>query len=230
MPSIKDSVATNLSGYSLVPAKPPIMATVPTNSGPATNLRCPLPPFNSDPDTLRQFENNATGPKNRVWPQPQQTGSTTVATKSVARILPVSPSSSSSGSSGVAGALTTATATTNLLISGTPFQGSINLSKSFLLVNGGVNAPCEIRLYGTAGAQAIDAYRATGDPVPPEISMDIITCVTFDTAPYVWDWQDRCGSNQSSPQTSAAYISVFNTVPSSQTPVTVSIQYVPVEV
>src|SRR5208337_632889 len=213
MPSLKDSLV-DASGYVLLPAKPPIMAIVPANSSPSTNLRCPLPPFNSDPDTLRQFEDQSAGPKNRVWPIPQQSGgvTNTTITKTV-----ISGSSSSSSS----------TLTTGLLVSA--FQGSVAMAKSFQLLSMGVSNPCEVRIYGSASAQAADIYRLTGAPVPPEITANLITCVTFDTVPYTWTFQSVSGVNGSSPQTSMIYVSVFNTIPSSQTPVTVTIQFLPLE-
>lgn len=224
MPPIKDAVRTDLSGYIPVPPAPPLLSIVPVNSGPAVNLRCPLPPFNADPDSLRQFENQGSGPKNRVWPRPQQNGTSTTTT--VTSVITGSGSSSSSTSTLVS---QSASVTTGLLIAGIPFQGFVTMAESFQLLNMNVNAPCEVRIYGTAQAQAIDVYRVTGAPVPPEVSANLISCVTFDTMPYTWGWQNRCGSNQSSPQTTSVYVSVFNTVPSSETPVTVNIQYLPLE-
>ena len=227
MPSLKDSLV-DASGYVLLPAKPPIMAIVPANSSPSTNLRCPLPPFNSDPDTLRQFEDQSAGPKNRVWPIPQQSGgvTNTTITKTV-----ISGSSSSGSSSTVTPSptlsATFATLTTGLLVSA--FQGSVAMAKSFQLLSMGVSNPCEVRIYGSASAQAADIYRLTGAPVPPEITANLITCVTFDTVPYTWTFQSVSGVNGSSPQTSMIYVSVFNTIPSSQTPVTVTIQFLPLE-
>ena len=229
MPSIKDAVNTNLSGYSLLPAKPPVISIIPTNSSPASNLRCPLPPFNADPDSLRQFENSTTGPKNRVWPLPQQSGGVSTTT-----IVTNTTNTVSSGSGSGSGSSTTlvskvVSVTTGLLISGINFQGFVTMARSFQLQSLLVTSPCEVRLYGTATAQASDAYRATGDPVPPEVSANILSCVTFDTVPYTWGFQNRCGGNQASPQTTTIYVSVINTVPSSEAPVTVTIQFLPLE-
>ncbi len=228
MPSLKDSLV-NTSGYALLPAKPPVMAIIPANAAPSPNLRCPLPAFNSDPDTLRQFDDQSTGPKNRVWPLPQQTGSSITTVQTVSKVAVASSSSSSSSSSSTNLTAATATLMTGLLVSGAPFQSSLVMSESFQLLSIGVTVPCEVRLYGTSAAQATDVYRATGAPVPPEISQNIITCVTFDTFPYNFGWQNRCGSNQSSPQTTAIYVSVFNTVPSNETAATVTIQFLPLE-
>lgn len=225
MPSIKDAINTDLSGY--LPAKPPVLSIVPANSYPAVNLRCPLPPFNADPDSLRQFENQTTGPRNRVWPLPQQSGGASTTT-TVTNVVSTSGSSSSSSTT-VKLKATTVTLTTGLLIAGVNFQGFVNMSPSFQLLSLGVTGPCEVRMYGTMAAQFADVFRLTGAPVPAEVTPNIISCVSFDTAPYVWGWQNRCGANQANPQTSAIYVSVFNTIPAVETPVTVTIQYLPLE-
>lgn len=223
MPSIKDAIRTDLSGYTTLPSKPPVLAIVPTNDSPSTNLRCPLPPFNADPDTLRQFDNPATGPKNRVWPQPQSTGGSG-PTSTVIDSTSSAPAPSPTPTPSVAGL---AAFTTGLLIPGFPFRGFVAMSESFQLLNINSTVPCEVRLYGTAAAQAADAARVTGAPVPPEVTANIISCVTFDTVPYTWGWQNRCGSNQSSPQTTAVFVSVFNTSPLSEAAATITISYLP---
>ena len=226
MPSLQDAIQSSksLSGYEPVPTKPPVLATVPTESGPSTNLRCPLPPFNADPDSLRQFEDSSTGPKNRIWPQPQKSGS--VSTTTVVTNQSTSTSSSSSTSnlqSKIVGI------TTGLLPASTVFQGSVTMAQSFQLLSLTVSGPCEVRLYGSQAAQSIDAYRVTGAPVAAEVTGNIITCVTFDTAPYVWGFQSVVGSNQNIPQTTAIYVSVLNTNPLLANAVTATIKYLPLE-
>ena len=234
MPSLRDTIdnSVKLSNYVPVPvpSAPPVIATQPAPAPENANMRFILPPFNTDPDSVRLFEGSA--PKIRIWPRPQQKAGaaalTTTATGHVTSTSSASAgaSSSSSSSSSSTGNLTVQVAT-GLLVTG--FQGSLTMSKSFQLISLTVSRPCEVRIYGTALAQAQDAYRPTGAPVPPEITSNIISCVTFDTAPYVWPWQNRCGANQSSPQTTTIYVSVINTDPTIQTPVTVTIVYLPLE-
>ena len=171
MPSLSEALSTQLSAskYTAVPTKPPVIAMIPLNSAPANNLRCILPPFNSDPDTLRQFDNVSTGPKNRIWPSPQPLPSTSTVTETVSS--GGSTSSSSSSSSTVTLSPKTITFTTGSLPAGAVTQTSLQMSQSFQALSLSVNGPCEVRMYGTQSAQSFDAGRATGAPVPPEIDV-----------------------------------------------------------
>lgn len=226
MPSLRDALATKLPSYAPI-AAPPTISVIPMNSFPVTNLRCPLPPFNSDPDTLRQFDNFSIGAKNRVWMPASFSGtviSTAVGTSSFG-----STSSSSSSSSSTVLTAKTVVITTGILPAGSSYLTSVQMSESSQLLNLSANAGCEVRLYGTQLAQAFDLSRVTGAPVPPEISTNIISCVTFTSAPFLWPWQSRMATNQDVPQTPAIYVTVLNTVPTSASPVTVTIEYLPLE-
>jgi len=173
-------------------------------------IRSPLPPINSNPDTLRQFDDGDTGvPRRRLLPLPQITsagGSTTTNT------TVVSPASGG-GSSSTTG-LTTVTLNyvSPLLNVGSASIQSLNVaSKSYQLISATANGACEIRIYGSAAAQASDFGRATYAPLAAELNNNMVTDVVFDTSPYVWNWQNRVGANQDSPQANIAYLTVFNT-------------------
>jgi hypothetical protein len=226
MPSLSDAIANaKLPNYVPVPAAPNAVAVQPPPASTNTNMRFILPPFNADPDSVRQFESNS--PKIRIWPRPQQTGGTSTAQTVTSAFGALASTSSSSAS--VTLLPKTAVFTTNILPAGSSYQTTIQLSKSFQLLNITSNVPCEVRIYGTQQAQIFDTPRPTGNPVPPEITQNILTCVTLSSFPYVWDWQNRVGANQDIPQTSAIYVTVFNVVPTSASPATVSITYIPLE-
>jgi hypothetical protein len=229
MPSLSEALSTQLSAskYSAVPTKPPVISMLPLNSEPSNNLRCILPPFNSDPDTLRQFDNVSTGPKNRIWPSPQPlpASSTNTTTGTAAS----TNSSSSSSSSTVTLSPKTITFTTGALPAGAITQTNLQMAQSFQALSLSVNGPCEVRMYGTQTVQTFDSGRPTGNPVPPEISSNIIVCITFDTTPYDWSFQNIVGVNGANPQTSTIYVTVLNTNPLLSSPVTVSITYLPLE-
>jgi hypothetical protein len=72
------------------------------------------------------------------------------------------------------------------------------------------NGPCEVRIYGTAIAQAADFSRAAYAPLAAELNNNMVTDVVLDTAPYVWYWQNRVGCNSQTPQANIAYLTVFN--------------------
>jgi hypothetical protein len=233
MPSIKEMQGANLKGYTPSPApQPPVVAQTITGDRLKANpsIRCPLPPFNSDPDTLRQFENGTLSPKIRVLPLPPNSGSGGGATTIVNNI-------STSGSSG-GGTSTNTTTTlvassvtpvTGLLIAGGVFTGTVQLAKSFQLLSISASAPCEVRLYGTAAAQAFDAARPLDAPVPPEVMSNLIVDVVLDTLPYFWPLQNITGANQDTPQSKTLYMSVFNLAGVPETNISVTIAYVPME-
>ena len=232
MPSLQDALRADLSRYSPVATPPAIPILLPHSSANPL-LRFILPPFHGDPDSLRQFDTSSATPKIRVIPIPPSTGNSKTTTQAVASISARAGSGGGgrSSSGGMTFPLTakTVTFTTTLLPASAVYKTSVIAAKSFQLIGLGVSGPCEVRLYGTALAQATDAYRATGAPIPAEVTSNIISCVTFDTVPYIWNWQNRCGANQDVPQTTNIYCTVLNTNPISNNPVTCVIGYVPLE-
>jgi hypothetical protein len=226
MPSLSDVLATKLSSkYAPAEQKPPVLAITPSDNMPVNNLRCILPPFNSDPDTLRQFNNQTTGPKNRIWPLPQPIASGSTVTESAPAFSVSSASSSGSVSLGPK----TVTFITGSLPLGTVIQTSLQMSQSYQLLSLSANALCEVRIYGSQNAQSFDASRPTGNPVPPEVSSNIVTCVTLNTPPLDWFFQNVMGASGNNPQTATVYVSVIGINPVSAAPVTVTINYLPLE-
>ena len=218
MPSLADTLrSTSLPGFTPVQALPqpavPAPVGLPGESSSFTVnrfIRSPLPPINATVDTLRQFDDGDTGvPRRRVLPLPQvtSTGGSTVTNTTVTQ-------SAQSGSSTAVTGLTAKTLNyvSPLLLVGAAAVQSLNVaSKSYQLISATANGPCEIRIYGSAAAQAADFGRATYAPLAAELNNNIVTDIVFDTPPYVWYWQNRCGSNSDSPQANIAYLTVFNT-------------------
>jgi len=245
MPSLSETIASskNLSSHTPIIAAPPVQSTVPQAQGPSTNLRFILPAFNSDPDTLRQFDNMSTSTKIRILPRPQPRGLTTAKTTGGTAVSTSTSGgsnsgsgSSGSGSGGSGGSFVdnilltqTAPITTGVLSLGTVVQTSTQMAQSGQLINMFSNGPCEVRLYGTQTAQAFDASRPSGNPIPPEISQNVITCVIFDTSPFSWTWQSRMFTNGDNPQTATIYVTVVGTNSLSGAPVTVTVQFLPLE-
>jgi hypothetical protein len=174
-------------------------------------IRSPLPPINAGPDTLRQFnDGNQSIPQRRLLPLPAPALGSTGGTTVTNTVVTATASGSSSASTG----LTTVTLNyvSPLLVSGAAATQALNVSsKSYQLISMKSNGACEIRIYGSAVAQATDFSRIAYDPLPAELGNNLVTDVVLDTAPYVWNWQNRVGANQDSPQASIAYLTVFNT-------------------
>ena len=66
------------------------------------------------------------------------------------------------------------------------------------------------RLYGTAAQQSADAYRGLDVAPPAGTAQNMICDLVLDTAPLVWGFQDRIGSNGDNPTSSTVYITVTN--------------------
>ena len=217
MPSLRDTLRTDSpAGYA--PAELPVLALPAPISLPGKEnsflvnpwIRSPLPPINAGPDTLRQFnDGNQSIPQRRLLPLPAPalgSGGSTITNTTV--------TSTSSGSSASSTGLTTVTLNyiSPLLVSGAAATQALNVSsKSYQLISMKSNGACEIRIYGSAVAQAADFSRIAYDPLPAELGNNLVTDVVLDTAPYVWNWQNRTGANQDSPQAGIAYLTIFNT-------------------
>jgi len=196
-------------------------------------LRTSLPPFNAGPDTLRQFNENGKTPTKRVIPLPIQTqaGGTTTINNNTTVISTGSTSSSGSGGSTVT-KLSAATAILSIpsLLPGATFISTIIMAKSFQLLQLQASQAVEVRLYGDSATQNADLVRITDAPVPFQVVPGLITDIVFDSAPYLWNWQDRIGANADSPQSTTIYVTIIN--PSQVTALLASqitIQYLPLE-
>jgi hypothetical protein len=243
LPSISESTKADLSGYTPV-ANLPVTYEMVNNNKPRANpaIRCPLPPFNLDPDTLRQFETGNSAPQIRVMPVPMQTGNSTTILNGGGFIGNVGTSASSGSGSGSGGGsggsgsgsgsaltLKSVVLTTGSIAVGGSFLGSVSMAKSFQLISLTTNQPCDVRIYGNSSIQSFDATRAVDAPVPAEVSDNIIADVIFDTMPFTWGFQNAIGANQDNPQSTNVYITVLNTGNATLSPVQVTITYVGLE-
>jgi hypothetical protein len=232
MPTLNDMTQKSLSGFQAVenPKTPPPASVPGTVLGRNPNIRCPLPPFNSSPDVLRQFNESGKVPATRVIPLP-------VATTLGTGTTIFNGTSTSSGGSGGSGGLVptptpslapaTQTISVPILVSGGSYLTTIQLAKSYQLQSVTSNQPVEIRLYASKIAQISDSPRLTDTAPPFETTVNLITDVVLDTAPYLWTWQNRVAVNADSPQTLNAYITVFNPAGHSVSAATLTILYIP---
>jgi hypothetical protein len=234
MPPLKSMIRPGggtLEGFAAVenPAKNQMSMPTTMTSGANPYIRCPIPPINIDPDTLRQFNQNGKTPTRRVLPLPIATtaggGSTTNNTTVI-----------NQGSSGGGGSSTAKLVSASVTISvpsltpGQTFTATVALAKSFQLLSLNSTQGVEVRLYSTQAAQSADLVRITDAAVPFEVFPGIITDVVFDTAPFQWAWQNRIAANADSPQTTNIYVTVIN--PSQLTGVPASllgVTYLPLE-
>lgn len=224
MPSLNDAIrSSSPAGFEPVnpPMLPPATVTLPgqDNSFKVNPIiRCPIPPTSAGPDTLRQFnDGNEMVPRRRLLPLPTNNGvggGTTINNTTVVN------SSSSGGSTSSLTAKTLAVTSPLLPANGVSYQTLNMSSKSFQLISCKANVACEIRIYGSSMAMAIDASRPLDAPLAAELGNNMITDVAMDTAPFTWNWQNRIGANSDTPQTVNAYIAIRNL---GSTPNTVSL-------
>jgi len=189
-------------------------------------IRCPLPPFNSSPDVLRQFEENGKVPTRRVIPLPISTvagGSTTINNNTT-----VVNNSSTSGSTEVSLIAKTVTLNAPSLAPGDAAMASITVSKVAILMILGSSDLCEVRIYGDPLSQAADVSRLTDSAPLFEVTSGLVTDVVLDSTPLSWNWQNRVYVNQDSPATTNLYITVLNPTEGTVTP-SVTITYLPLE-
>lgn len=194
-------------------------------------IRCPLPPFNATVDTLRQFNESGKTPTRRVLPLPAATSAN--GGGSVTNTTVINQGGGSSGGSTVVPTkLVSATLTLDVpaLTPGGIFTATVTMAKSFQLLQLTSSAPLEVRMYGDAITQGGDVPRATDTAVPFETVPGIITDIVFDTAPFVWSWQNRIGANADPVQNTNIYLTVVN--PSQivgSASAIISVQYLPLE-
>jgi hypothetical protein len=193
-------------------------------------LRCPLPPFSTTVDTIRQWNMTGKNPVMRVIPLPTQQGAGGGASANVTNVT-----TTSSGSGGGSTTPTTLAPVTKLiavpfLAPGQTFITVVQLSKSFQLLQLGALQPIETRIYSNAATQAVDSSRTPDASVDYNQIEGVITDIIFDNPPFQWNWENRVGCNADSPQTTNIYITVVN--PSSVAgtpPTTVTLVYLPLE-
>ena len=209
------------------PALPPIGALPGLNNNFKNNpcIRTSLPPINAGPDTLRQFNQDGAIPMRRVLPLPAGNG---VGGGTTNNYTTVSTSGGGGGSS-TGLVAKTVTVLTPLLSPNASARQTVGMSSnSFQLLSCTASGPCEIRIYGTSIAMAIDAARALDAPLPAELQNGLLSDIVLDTAPYTWTWQNRVGANADNPQSDNIYIAITNLSLSYASP-TVTIKFLPLE-
>src|ERR1022692_3562547 len=136
---------------------------------PAKNmfLRCPVPPTNAGPDTLRQFYSGGDIPQRRTFTPPQQQsggggGTTNV---SVAGGTSVSTAITQNVTNQITNQILASTTARNAAIK-TPslnpnqnYQISVQMAKTITLIRVTVSAAARVRLYSTKAAQTTDLSR-----------------------------------------------------------------------
>lgn len=222
-----------MSGYSPVtPAPqgfaPPASQTNDMQPGYNPTIRCPLPPiFQATPDSLRQFY---------VSNVPQ--------TRLLSAITSGINSGGASGGNVVSSSVINtggsnpppaqlvskqSVVTTTVLGPGQQFVGTLpGVSESFQLLSVTTSIAARVAIYGTSFAQTADLSRGLDQPPPAGTSQDIITDVALDTSPFSWNFQDRVGANNESPQRAQAYVTITN-LSGAALPVTVTVLFVPLE-
>jgi hypothetical protein len=216
MPSLSDTLRSSTpEGYA--PAQPvlalPSPVAMPGNNSVAKInpfIRCPLPPINAGPDTLRQFNENSDVPHRRVLPLPANSGLGGGTTVNNTTVVNQSGGGAATPTEPTLMAVSVSYTTPILVVGGQIQQTLAISSKSFQLISCTSTAPCEVRLYGSSIAQITDSSRATDVPLAAELNNNIISDIVLDTAPYVWYWQNRIGANSDTPQTTSLYMTVIN--------------------
>lgn len=229
MPPLSETLGTNMKGFEPAPSLSLTPQSVPGTGGfrPNPVIRCPLPPINATVDNLRQF-NDADGnvPRRRVLPLPvnNTAGGGTIVNNFA------SSASSSSGSSTTPTTLTAKTVvfTSPILSPGASSSQTVVMAKSFQLISASANVPCEFRLYGNAGSQAVDAARPMDAPPPAELFNNIIADVVLDTTPLTWSFQSIVGVNTDSPQDTHTFVTAFN-IGENPAQIQISFTFLPLE-
>lgn len=185
--------------------------------------RCPLPASNNSADSLRQWGQGSDVPKFRTQ-TPQNNannggGSPTTAV--------VTSSSSSGGTTpSTLPSSQNASVTTPTLAPSQTWTGTLQLAKSFILIQVTSSGYCRAELYGTKIAQILDLSRPVTQG-PANTTQGLILDVALLTK-LSWQVLDCVGSNGDSPQSSTIYVTVANLSTAAQ-PFTVSLQYIPEE-
>lgn len=234
MPPLSTMLQTqSLPGFEGVdqpPTHPPIP---PVEEGANMNpyLRCPLPPFSTTVDTIRQWNMTGKNPVMRVIPLPTQQGAGGGAVTNITNVT-TTASGGGGGAAPTPVSLLPQTAFINVppLLPGATYQAIMRLSQSFQLLQVGATAALEVRLYADPVTRANDIARMTDLAVQFSNIEGVITDVVLDTYPYQWTWENRIGANADSPQTVNLYVTVVNPSQTTGTNAArVTVVYLPLE-
>ena len=186
--------------------------------------RCPLPPSNNSADSLRQWGQGSEVPVFRTSAPPANSnggGGTTI----------VNATSSSSSSGGTTPSTLpssqNASVTTPVLAPGQTWTGTLQMSKSFIVVQVTTSAFARVELYGSKIAQTLDLSRPVTQ-APKNTTSGLILDVALLTAK-TWQVLDCVGSNDDATQRSATiYITITN-LSTGAGAITASLLFVPEE-
>jgi hypothetical protein len=186
--------------------------------------RCPLPASNNSADSLRQWGQGTDVPVFRTSAPPLNSnnggGNTTINSSAT--------SSSSSGGTTPATLPSSqnASISTPTLAPGQTWTGSLQMAKSFILVQVTGSAFCRIELYGTKIAQTLDLGRPVTQG-PPNTTRGLILDVALLTAK-TWQVLDCVGSNDDSTRSATIYVTITN-LSTGAGKITTSLLFVPEE-
>lgn len=228
MASIKEALAFDRSGYEPASPKPELKGQAFSQLEPVYNamLRCPLPPVQVTPDSLRQFYLGGQVPQMRLLTPPSNITGSSIGGGT--RITNNTIINNGGGSSSVSLAAKSVSVTTPVLNIGDIFTGQLIMAKSFQLLLVSASATCRVELYGTALAQTLDLSRGLDSPPGAGTFENIISDAVLDTTPFQLYFQNRIGANGDSPQASIIYVSITN-IDAVSEPFTVTFQFVPLE-
>lgn len=231
MPSVQDAInadrskLTPIDNASKAEQKPPAaLSDSRINSLlKSPYARCPLPPSNNSADSLRQWAQGSDVPMFRTSaPLTNANGGSGGTT-----IINQTGSSSSGGTTpATLPSSQNASVTTPVLAPGQIWTGTLQMSKSFVLIQVTGSAFCRIELYGTKIAQTLDLSRPVTQG-PPNTTSGLILDVALLTAK-TWQILDCVGSNDDNTRSSTIYITVTNLSTGSGA-ITASLLFVPEE-
>ena len=184
---------------------------------------CPLPSSNNSADSLRQWGQGTEVPKFRTSAPPANSsnggGGTTIINQT---------GSSSSGGTTPATLPSSqnASVTTPTLAPGQTWTGTLQMAKSFILIQVTGSAFCRIELYGTKIAQTLDLSRPVTQG-PSNTTSGLILDVALLTAK-TWQVLDCVGSNDDSTRSATIYVTITN-LSTGAGAITASLLFVPEE-
>lgn len=185
--------------------------------------RCPLPPSNNSADSLRQWGQGTDVPVFRTSAPPTNAngggGGTTIINQT---------GSSSSGGTTPATLPSSqnASVTTPTLAPGQTWTGTLQMAKSFIVVQVTTSAFARVELYGTKIAQTLDLSRPVTQG-PPNTTRGLILDVALLTAK-TWQVLDCVGSNDDSTRSATIYVTITN-LSTGSGKITASLLFIPEE-
>lgn len=211
MPSLEESLKADRSNYHTVEAPTNNVLHPGNDLQPVYNayIRCPLPPINATPDSLRTFYAGSQVPQFRVIPPNNSfVGGNATTNENVL----VNSSSGGSGSTTVVSGLSklqSVSIVTPVISPNQVYQGTVQISKSFLLNQLSTSQASRVELYSTKAAQVLDLARPA-TTAPANTAQGLLSDMYIDTAPYKMEYTNVTAMNNDPTQTPTIYVSVTN--------------------